>query len=102
MLRSSQLLSLLLLTAICILQPGCGGGDHPGNWPQEKVAAKITEKLQLKSISLTPASGGYSGTGTSEDGESWKLKVTQDPSKRRMDYSAEGDRGSTEEGFVEG
>lgn len=99
--QSNHLLPLLLLAAICLLLPGCGG-DHPGNWPQEKVAAKITEKMQLKSISLTPVSGGFSGTATSEDGESWKLKVTQDPSKRRMDYSAEGDRGSSEEGFVEG
>ncbi|MEY2725818.1 MAG: hypothetical protein RLZZ458_1685 [Planctomycetota bacterium] len=99
---ASHLPALFLLAAMCILQCGCGQSDHPGNWSQEKVAAKLTEKMQLKSISLTPVTGGYSGTASSPDGETWKLQVTQDPAKRRLDYTAEGDRGSSEEGFVEG
>ncbi|MEN9555106.1 MAG: hypothetical protein RLZZ232_1392, partial [Planctomycetota bacterium] len=42
--------------------------------------------------------GGFSGTGKAEDGETYKITVTQDPANKRLDWKAEGDRGSNEDG----
>lgn len=102
MFRRWHWMRVLALVFVCLLQPGCGSSDHPGNWPQSKVESMLTERMQLKSISLAPGDGGFSGTAVSPDGESWKLKVTQDAGKRRLDYEAEGDRGSTETGYFSG
>jgi len=90
-------LSALLFTT---LFAGCAS-ETPGTWKQPKVEAEMVEQLKLKSISLTPAAGGYSGTGTAEDGETYQLKITQDAAKGRLDWTAEGDRGSEENGFIE-
>ena len=91
------LTSVLFVTA---LLAGCAS-ETPGTWKQPKVEAEMVERLQLKGISLTPAAGGYEGTGTAEDGETYKLKITQDAAKGRLDWTAEGDRGSEEDGFIE-
>lgn len=91
------LTSALFVTA---LFAGCAA-ESPGTWKQPKVEAEMVQRLKLKDISLTPAAGGYAGTGTAEDGETYKLKITQDAAKGRLDWTAEGDRGSEEEGFIE-
>jgi hypothetical protein len=83
-----------------LLLAGCAS-ETPGTWKQPKVEAEVSQRLELSSISLTPTAGGYEGTGTAQDGETYKLKITQDAAKGRLDYSAEGDRGSEEDGFIE-
>lgn len=96
--KSSHLLtSTLFVTA---LFAGCAS-ETPGTWKQPKVESEMVEQLQLKGISLKPAAGGYEGTGTAEDGETYKLKITQDAARGRLDWTAEGDRGSEEDGFIE-
>ena len=60
------------------------------------------KSLRLTEISLTsdPA-GGYTGSGKLADGETLKLKVTQDPAAKRLSWKAEGDRGTFEDGSYE-
>jgi len=82
-----------------MLFPGCAT-ETPGTWKQPKVEAEISQRLKLSSITLTAAAGGYTGTGTAADGETYKLKITQDAAKGRLEYVAEGDRGSSEDGFI--
>jgi hypothetical protein len=87
----------VLLSAVLFV--GCAS-ESPGTWKQPKVEAEISQRLKLRSISITPAAGGYTGTGPAEDGETYKLKITQDAAKGRLEYVAEGDRGSHEDGFI--
>ncbi len=87
----------VLLSAVLFL--GCAS-ESPGTWKQPKVESEISQRLKLKNITLTPVTGGYTGTGTAEDGETYKLRITQDAAKGRLDYVAEGDRGSAEDGFI--
>jgi hypothetical protein len=91
---------LTTVALFTVLFAGCAT-ETPGTWKQPKVEAEVSERLELKSISLTPSAGGYEGTGTAQDGETYKLKITQDAAKGRLDWVAEGDRGSEEEGFIE-
>ena len=96
--KSSHLLTFALF--VTALFAGCAS-ETPGTWKQPKVESEMVEQLKLKSVALTPAAGGYEGTGTAEDGETYKLKITQDAAKGRLDWTAEGDRGSEENGFIE-
>ena len=74
----------------------------PGNWPEGKVAAKIQEKLELSELSLVPnPEGGFTGTGKSAEGETFTIKITQDPSQGRLNWDSEGDRGTFDSGFYE-
>jgi hypothetical protein len=81
----------------CLLLLGCTA-ETPGTWKQPKVEAEMTRKLELQQITLTPSASGFEGSGTAQDGETYKLKITQDPNKGRLDWTATGDRGSSEEG----
>jgi len=81
----------------CLLFIGCAA-ETPGTWKQPRVEAEMTRKLELQKITLTPATSGFEGSGTAQDGETYKLKITQDPAKGRLDWTADGDRGSSEEG----
>ena len=88
-------------TLLCLaLLAGCAA-ETPGTWKQPKVEAEMTRKLELTKIALTPAAAGFEGTGTAADGETYKLKITQDATKGRLDWTAVGDRGSEEDGFFE-
>ncbi|MFM7868711.1 MAG: hypothetical protein ACKPHU_31210 [Planctomycetaceae bacterium] len=95
-----QLRPLACALLCCSLLIGCAS-ETPGNWKQPKVEAEMTRKLELKQITLTPAASGFTGSGTAQDGENYKLTITQDPAKGRLEWTAEGDRGSSEDGFFE-
>ena len=84
-------LSLYLLTLV-----GCG--PNPGQWPQEKVAAHLSESLELQDVSLTKTAEGYNGSGMRSDGEKLTFTVTQDPTARKISWDAKGDRGFVEQG----
>lgn len=89
--------AMICLVSLCLL--GCA---HPGNWDQAKVAAKVKESLELSEISLEPnPSGGFTGTGKTAEGESYKLQVTQDEAKKRLSWKYEGDRGTIGDDFYE-
>ena len=73
--------------------------SHPGNYPQPEVEAQVKKSLKLTEIQITAdPGGGYTGTGKTADGESFKLKLTQDVAQKSLNWKADGDRGSIEEG----
>ena len=73
--------------------------SHPGIYTQSQVEAQVMKSLKLTEIQITtdPA-GGYTGTGKTAAGESFKLKLTQDVAQKSLNWKADGDRGSIEEG----
>ena len=86
----------ILLFAVAI--SGCAK-SHPGNYAQPEVEAQVKKSLELIEIQLTPdPAGGYSGTGKSAQGETYKLKISQDEALRRLSWKADGDRGDMREG----
>lgn len=87
-----------MLVVVCGLV-GCK--ENPGTWPQDKVSAKISESLELVEVTLTPATGGFEGSGKREDGETVTFTITQDPAASKMSWDAKGDRGFIEDGFYE-
>lgn len=93
--RRSMFTGALLL--MCV--GGCNQ-PHPGTWTETQVEAKIQQKMSLAEIDLQPAAdaGKLTGTGKNADGETFDLTVTQDVDGMRLDYEAEGDRGSIESG----
>ncbi len=93
-LRRLPVCMLVLGLAIC----GCNK-SHPGNFAQPEVEAQVKKSLELTEIQITsdPA-GGYSGTGKSASGETYKLKITQDVAAKRLSWKAEGDRGDFRDG----
>ncbi len=56
--------------------------------------------MNQQNITVDP-SGGYTGTGKTADGESYKLKITQDAEMKRLSWKADGDRGTIKEGKFE-
>ncbi len=91
-------LSILPCLLTLLLATGCAETNNPGSWNKEKVETQMKSSLKLAEIALAPATGGFSGTGKAQDGETYKITVTQDPTKNRLDWKAEGDRGSNEDG----
>jgi len=76
--------------------------SHPGNYAQPEVEAQLKKSLKLTELQITAdPGGGYTGTGKTADGESLKLKITQDLSSKRLSWKADGDRGTIEEGKYE-
>lgn len=86
--------ALLTLTLL-----GCNQ-SHPGNWDEAKVEAKLQETLNLPSLDLTPSEGGFAGTGTDAEGQTYEVTVTQSAATKELSYVAKGDRGATEEGSM--
>lgn len=88
---------LVLGLTIC----GCNQ-SHPGNYAQPEVEAQVKKSLELTEIQITadPA-GGYTGTGKSASGETYKLKITQDVAAKRLSWEAKGDRGDNQFGKYE-
>jgi hypothetical protein len=98
--RWMKKVALIAVLFPCLMLAGCA--ENPGNWPQDKVAAKIQEKLELSELSLAPnPEGGFTGTGKSDEGETFTIKITQDPSQGRLNWDSEGDRGTFDSGFYE-
>ncbi len=95
-----RFLAVWLLLCTCFLG-GCNR-PNPGTFSQPEVEAQVMKSLKLTEISLTadPA-GGYTGSGKLADGETMKLKITQDPNAKRLSWKAEGDRGTFEDGSYE-
>ena len=86
----------ILMFAIAI--SGCAK-SHPGNFAQPEVEAQVKKSLELIEIQLTPdPAGGYSGTGKNAQGETYKLKISQDEALKRLSWKADGDRGDMREG----
>lgn len=85
----------LLVGVLC--WSGCEQPAHPGNWPQTTVESKLKSSLNLTEIALTPATGGFSGTGKTADGETFKLTITQDATAKKLVCKATGDRGTMDE-----
>lgn len=84
------------LTAI-VLTTGCGGAK----FDEPTVESTLKDKIELQTIDLSPAADGYTGTGTLEGGETMQIDVTVSPGGDRIDYTATGDRGTTQSGMVE-
>ncbi len=96
-LRIPPLSLLLLYVAIA----GCSK-PNPGTYAQPDVEAQVMKSLKLSEIQLTvDPSGGYTGKGKTVDGESYKLKIMQDATLKRLSWKADGDRGTIEEGKFE-
>jgi len=93
--------TLLTGFALCVFAPGCAPKPHPGNWGQTEVRAKVKESLKLSELTLTPdPAGGFQGVGKNSEGESFKIKITQDVAAKKLSWDSKGDRGSNEEGNV--
>jgi len=92
-----RILTVFILT-FAIAISGCTK-SHPGNYAQPEVEAQVKKSLELIEIQLTAdAAGGYSGTGKNAEGESYKLKISQDAVLKRLSWKADGDRGDMREG----
>lgn len=78
-----------------------GCRENAGTWGEDKVKAKIVEKLELTGAQLTPSDNGFTGEGPRTDGETVTFTITQDPESGRMSWDAKGDRGFFEDGFYE-
>ena len=92
-----------LILPICILMfsiaiSGCQR-SHPGNYSQQEVEAQVKKSLKLTEIQIVPdQAGGYSGSGKTADGEGFKLKITQDATQKSLNWKADGNRGTIEDG----
>lgn len=94
--KNSPRIVVLLACCLCI---GCA--ENPGTWSQDKVQAKIVEKLELTDVVLTPKEGGgFEGTGMYGE-ETVSFTITQDPDAHRLSWDATGDRGLSDSGFYE-
>lgn len=91
------------ILTVCILMfavanIGCTK-SHPGNYAHTEVEAQVKKSLELIEIQLTPdPAGGYSGTGKNAEGETYKLKISQDEALKRLSWKADGDRGDMRDG----
>ena len=92
---------ILCIFILCVAASGCTT-SNPGTYAQPEVEAQVIKSLKLSEIRLaTDPAGGYTGTGKNSDGESFKLKITQDAALKRLSWKADGDRGTIEEGKFE-
>jgi hypothetical protein len=104
MLLAKKLTIASLLGAVLVVA-GCK--DNPGSWPKEKLAehvkdSLIREGMEMSEVTLTEKEGGgFEGIGKVADGETLKLIVTQDPAAHRIEWDAQGDRGSFLDGSYE-
>ncbi|MEM9585761.1 MAG: hypothetical protein AAGA03_00650 [Planctomycetota bacterium] len=91
-----------VLALLALLISGCGPRSHPGNWGLAKVQDELQTKLNLVSIELQEVPGeGFAGSGKHVEGETFTIAVRQDATARRLEYDANGDRGTIEEGHFE-
>ena len=73
----------IVLLALCFLEPGCSSNgikptwSKPPRWNMTQIESKIKDGAKLKELHLTEKeSGKYEGTGTGEDGLTYKIKAT--------------------------
>ncbi len=92
-----------VLPSYCLFVAGlfCIGCErpHPGNYAQPAIEAQVMKSLELTEIQISGDSiSGYTGTGKSASGETYKLKISQDIGKKSLSWKAEGDRGDFRDG----
>ena len=94
---------------LCALAWGCSSQPPPHDPNQTAVESKLRSKLKLKQVRLTVIeTGKYQGTGTGEDGTTYKLKATYRESMsngkatEQLDYEAENSKGGGTKGFITG
>jgi hypothetical protein len=94
---------------LCALGWGCSSQPPPHDPNQTAVESKLRSELKLKEVRLTViAPGKYEGTGTGEDGTTYKLKATYHESMsngkatEQLDYEAENSKGGGTKGFITG
>jgi hypothetical protein len=97
--RPANAFSFGMLLLLPALFAGCNQ-SHPGNWDETTVESKLKEKMNLTSLDLTPAEGGYNGSGADSEGETYQFVVEQNAANKELTYVAEGDRGTIEEGSI--
>lgn len=97
--RPRHVWSTGMLLLMSVLLSGCSS-SHPGNWDEATVESKLQEKMGLQSLELSPADGGFSGSGSDTEGQTYQITVTQNAATKELKYVAEGDRGATEEGSI--
>ena len=79
---------------ICLSLIGCKPAANPGTWDQTRIEAKLKEKYNLAEISLQPATeGGFTGSGKTAEGETYKFKVKQNADLKRLSWEFNSDRG---------
>jgi hypothetical protein len=77
------------------------GCSNPGDYGKAKVEAELERILGLAEVTLTRnADGSYSGTGRAANGTKYTLKVTQNPQKKELLYSAVSDKGEEKKGGI--
>jgi hypothetical protein len=92
--RPSQLsLFFVFLSSLIVAASGCNTFD-PSRWNQAEVTKEITEQWKLFDVSLTKVTGGFEGSGKDASGETFKIKITQDPKTKSASGTADGDRGT--------
>lgn len=83
-----------------VIASGCGPSSHPGTWDEAKVETELTRTLKLESLDLTPSDGGFQGTGSDSEGQSYDVTVTQDAATKSLTYDAKGNRGENVDGTI--
>ena len=84
-----------------LITSGCGPSSHPGTWDEAKVETELTRTLKLESLDLMPSDGGFQGTGSNSDGQSFEVTVKQDAATKSLTYDAKGNRGENVDGTIE-
>ena len=94
---------------LCALGWGCSSQPPPNDPNKTAVESKLRSELKLKEVRLTVIEPGkYEGTGTDEDGTTYKLKATYRESKsngkatEQIDYETENSKGGGTKGFIAG
>lgn len=91
---------MCMLLILTFSMTGCRK-ENPGTWPAEKIEAQLIERFNLSEVSLEKKEGGFEGSGTAEDGETYTFDIKQFPSESKYTWDAKGDRGTFEDGFYE-
>jgi len=95
-----ELLIITLCCLFCALEWGC---SSQAGRSKAEIESKLKHNLNLKEIHLTEGEkGNYDGTGTTADGTTLKIKVTQSEGELRWEYEdSEGRNGGGSEGARE-
>ncbi len=85
---------ILFCCVVCFSLIGCKPGANPGNWDQARVEEHLKKKHELVEISLSPGTdGGFTGSGKTQKGETYKFKVKQNAELKKLSWDFESDRG---------
>ncbi len=87
-------------TACSMVVVAClvGCKENPGTWPTDRVAAKVSENLNVTGLTLMKTDKGLEGSGKTPEGETIKVIVSLEPGSSGFRWKAEGDHGSVIDG----